>query len=171
MQISKQDKTRLVGKAEPMSAEQLQETAAIRVNVAGIKDGDVVEFPSDVEVYPYVVNGNTTPIVLAKVNKTPARFFLSNFMNQGYPIVARGSESEISALPAIDENATPEFIKDSNGRNVVLANEGPVMDDWKKAKSLGDAVKLLANKKIKFTTIEWIQTMFQKRARFNIEWI
>lgn len=170
MQIKQSEIIRLVGNAKPMTAEELQETAAIRVNVAGLKDGDVVEFPDNIAVYAYVVNGNTTPIVLAKVNKTPARFFLSTFMNQGYPVIARGTEEEITKRPDLAEDEVPEYLKNDDGRNLILANEGEVMDAWKKQPDLQSAVSMLAGKKIEFHLLDWIQTQFQKRRRFEIKW-
>lgn len=170
MQIKQSEIQKLVGSSKPMSNEELQDTAAIRVNIAGMHDGDVVEFPDKLDVYPFIVRGNTTPIVIAKVNKTPARFFLSTFMNQGYPVIARGSEKEIAELPLLKEGETPNFLKDSKNENVVLANEGEVCEEWKKASDLRAAVDMLQGKKIRFREIEWIMTMFQKRRRFEITW-
>ena len=166
MQISSDEKRRLVGDATPIDPNNLKQIASQRVMVIGLNDGDIIEFPSPLEVYEYDVQGNTTNVVLCRINKHAARFFLSNFVNAGFPVIDRGKADKEDCL---EPSSVAPYLEDNNGY-VILHNVGKVYEDWANAPSFADALEGLAGHKVKVTVKEWYSTRFQKKPVLEFEY-
>ena len=166
MQISSDEKRRLVGNAKPIDPNNLKQIASQKVMIIGLNDGDIIEFPSPLEMYEYDVQGTTTNIVLCRINKHAARFFLSNFVNAGFPVIDRGKATK-------DDCAEPStgvpYLEDEKGY-IVLHNIGKVYEDWANADSLADALENLAGHKVKVTVKEWYSTRWQKKPVLEFEY-
>lgn len=111
------------------------------------------------DVYEYDVQGNTTNIVLCRINKHAARFFLSNFVNAGFSVIDRG---KVNKDDCAEPSTVAPYLEDDKGY-VILHNIGKVYEDWASAPSLADALANLARHKVKVSLKEWYTTRFQKK--------